>query len=341
MALLSIIWLLTSITVSISSSAIDLLCANTNAPLSIEVMTDKYPAETSWNIRNTIDNTVVLKGGAYSDPLTLHNETHCLLSTGCLEFSIFDSFGDGVCCEDYQGNGYYKVFYDNYLIKEGGVFKHRETSVKFGGNCMLDPSSFKPSTSSSESNEATCGAKCGSGVGGQYLVFYGMGPHKSPLRECAGHCSTDSDCSHDLVCFQREEGMDSVPGCYTVPYADLNCRSSFKAMMHYISCCLTSTTFLIISLSVGHVCSILSLDCISQTQFDSYSNVKFKSSQKSASSSAQRKGKRHGSANHGFDDFSVYLILITVTFILALSIVSILHIMYKFYLCFREGHVMH
>jgi len=304
MALLSIIWLLTSITVSISSSAIDLLCANTNAPLSIEVMTDKYPAETSWNIRNTIDNTVVLKGGAYSDPLTLHNETHCLLSTGCLEFSIFDSFGDGVCCEDYQGNGYYKVFYDNYLIKEGGVFKHRETSVKFGGNCMLDPSSFKPSTSSSESNEATCGAKCGSGVGGQYLVFYGMGPHKSPLRECAGHCSTDSDCSHDLVCFQREEGMDSVPGCYTVPYADLNY-------------------------------------CISQTQFDSYSNVKFKSSQKSASSSAQRKGKRHGSANHGFDDFSVYLILITVTFILALSIVSILHIMYKFYLCFREGHVMH
>lgn len=42
------------------------------------------------------------------------------------------------------------------------------------------------------------------------LFISSMGP---PLQKCWGDCDTDADCQSGLVCFQRGQGGDPVPGC--------------------------------------------------------------------------------------------------------------------------------
>lgn len=64
--------------------------------ISLEITTDGYASETSWNIKNA-NNTVV---PGTTDP-TLANNTdysfdYTLLSTGCYTFNITDSYGDGI-----------------------------------------------------------------------------------------------------------------------------------------------------------------------------------------------------------------------------------------------------
>jgi len=286
-------------------------------------MTDNYPSETSWNVKSAFDKNILLKNGPYNNPRTLYNETYCLVSSGCLEFNILDSFGDGMCCEEYQGNGYYKVFYDNNLIKKGGEFKSYETSVKFGHSCPLDNSSTPPPITSSESSvsststvsmestgeplwmDKTATSKkdnptCGSEGTPKFLVYYGKGPHKKPLKECAGHCNSDSDCSNDLVCFQRDEDVISVPGCYAVPFGKLSY-------------------------------------CVSQSQFDpSYSelppepSISSTSRDTSGDESIPENPDRYNS-DLGLDDDTIFLVLFSTIFTLFISSVLLVYLVYKFF----------
>ena len=62
--------------------------------LDVQVQTDNYAGETSWQILN--DSNVV----AVSPPLqnsTLQNHM-VFLPAGDYEFVMMDSFGDGICC---------------------------------------------------------------------------------------------------------------------------------------------------------------------------------------------------------------------------------------------------
>jgi len=55
------------------------------------------------------------------------------------------------------------------------------------------------------------------------LVFFGKTPD-CLLPKCAGHCNENSDCASDLICFKggSTETNDSIPGCETVPYENIN-----------------------------------------------------------------------------------------------------------------------
>merc|ERR1712232_409150 len=70
-----------------------------------------------------------------SDNSTISEKT-CLEYNNTYHFSIFDSFGDGICCV--EGEGSYAISVDNVNIKEGGNFAlSEEFSFRFL-NCTTD-----------------------------------------------------------------------------------------------------------------------------------------------------------------------------------------------------------
>lgn len=77
----------------------------TDNEVTVSITLDNYPGETTWQITNS-SGTVVASGGPYSSAGATVTATPCL-PDGCYNFTIFDSYGDGLCCS--YGNGSYIV----------------------------------------------------------------------------------------------------------------------------------------------------------------------------------------------------------------------------------------
>lgn len=123
---------------------------------------DNYPSETSWEIVGS--GEVVASGGTYgSQPqMSTLNITQCL-PEGCYTVTVFDSYGDGLCCQ--YGEGSYVVTdeYGNELASgasfnstssgnfcisvdngpdptcDDGIQNGNETGVDCGGDCAACP----------------------------------------------------------------------------------------------------------------------------------------------------------------------------------------------------------
>ena len=70
--------------------------------INIDILTDGYGSETTWDIKAE-DGTVVGSGGPYINN-TLYNETAFVNPTECFTFSLYDSYGDGMCCANGVGS---------------------------------------------------------------------------------------------------------------------------------------------------------------------------------------------------------------------------------------------
>jgi hypothetical protein len=93
-------------------------CSAGYSQIIVNIIPDNYPAETSWDIKDA-SNTIIASG-------TVNNDTLCSLTGKCLHFTIYDSYGDGICCA--YGNGSYNVYIDGNLIASGGEFTFNETT---------------------------------------------------------------------------------------------------------------------------------------------------------------------------------------------------------------------
>ena len=73
----------------------------------VQIKTDYYGGETTWEIKNDTTGIIVYSGGPYPNynPQTF-NEERCL-GIGCYTFTIKDSYGDGQ--SGYSSNGSYSV----------------------------------------------------------------------------------------------------------------------------------------------------------------------------------------------------------------------------------------
>ncbi|MEL6135319.1 MAG: hypothetical protein AAFR59_18330, partial [Bacteroidota bacterium] len=93
--------------------------------VTVTVTLDNYPEETRWEI--TQGGSVVASGGTYGsqpDGSTV-SATNCL-ADGCYDFTIFDAFGDGICCA--YGTGSYSVTGGGSTLASGGSFGTSETT---------------------------------------------------------------------------------------------------------------------------------------------------------------------------------------------------------------------
>ncbi|UCC79629.1 MAG: carboxypeptidase regulatory-like domain-containing protein [Candidatus Zixiibacteriota bacterium] len=100
--------------------------------IKIEIYTDYFPEETSWELKERISHTVIASYGPLEDYLTLHTWTVCVDDDGCYEWIISDSDGDGICC--IVGDGYFKIFLNEVLVDSGGEFGSNSTT-HIGSGC--------------------------------------------------------------------------------------------------------------------------------------------------------------------------------------------------------------
>ena len=83
----------------------------------VEMTTDEYPNEVTWEITNENGN-VVASGGPYGNTAVTNGqtpvdvyETHFLPSTGCYTMTMIDAFGDGLQGSQWGGtDGYVKAY---------------------------------------------------------------------------------------------------------------------------------------------------------------------------------------------------------------------------------------
>ncbi|MDA0945684.1 MAG: S8 family serine peptidase [Bacteroidetes bacterium] len=92
--------------------------------LTVTLLTDNYPGETTWSVTNANGETVA-SGGPYSTPGTEIVEQVCI-DAGCYVFTINDSFGDGMCCS--WGVGSYAVSSNGNVLASGASFTDSEST---------------------------------------------------------------------------------------------------------------------------------------------------------------------------------------------------------------------
>ena len=114
--------------------------------LTIEIMQDKYGNHTTWEFLSS-DNTVLTSGGPYkylpNANTELHTSTVKVNVGDCYKFVIYDSYGNGICCED--GDGYYRILDEkgNVVVDVNGDFgsgTHSVISVISNENINETPS---------------------------------------------------------------------------------------------------------------------------------------------------------------------------------------------------------
>jgi hypothetical protein len=106
--------------------------ASTSSPTSsggcdtvrVEILTDNYPGETSWQLTDAT-SAVVLSGSGYTASGTTFSSEVCVDDWTSLSFTINDAYGDGICCA--YGSGSYTVTVNGNTVLSGGAFGSSET----------------------------------------------------------------------------------------------------------------------------------------------------------------------------------------------------------------------
>ena len=82
--------------------------------ITIRVTLDDYGSETEWFLYDEV-NTLLESGGPYSDGLAGQTKSKSVtLSNGCYEIDLYDSYGDGICCD--YGQGKLEILYGSSVL---------------------------------------------------------------------------------------------------------------------------------------------------------------------------------------------------------------------------------
>jgi hypothetical protein len=187
-------------------------CGNGNPPagcddtvVDISFTFDNYPEETSWQITNS-GGSVVASGGTYgsqADGSTL-NLDECL-PDGCYDFTISDTYGDGICCA--YGSGSYTVSVNGSTVASGGSFTSSETTnFCIGGGPT-------PTCSDGIQNQGETGVDCGGPCAACPTCDDGIQNQGETDVDCGGPCAACPTCD-DGIQNQGETGVDcGGPNC--------------------------------------------------------------------------------------------------------------------------------
>ena len=198
--------------------------------LILNVRTDSYANETTWNIKNS-SGTIIYSGGPYSNPNSINTHELCL-PTGCYTFSIYDSYGDGICCA--YGPGYYNIMQGTTTLISGGQFgtseiksfcasgssnptctdgiqNGNETGVDCGGNCPACPTCTDGIQNGNES-----GVDCGGNCPACPTCTDGVQNGSETGVDCGGNCPACPTCN-DGIQNGGETGVDCGGNCPACP----------------------------------------------------------------------------------------------------------------------------
>ena len=129
------------ITSNIGNCSSTSACASNESEIVISITTDDYPTETYWQLVDQNGTGFEILAGDLTSANTTYTWSICVPDTNCYDFTIFDSYGDGLCCT--WGNGSYYVTLDGSTIVSGGSFGYSENTYSIG-NCTVPPSPCPP-----------------------------------------------------------------------------------------------------------------------------------------------------------------------------------------------------
>ncbi len=122
--------------VNVSAGEITIVDLIEGATIEIEIRTDEFPEETSWELTDSDGNVVAdFTNGNSLSLSTVYTWEYDVDCDEDYTFTIFDSFGDGICCGLF-GNGYYIVRVNGVQVANGGDFSSSE-SATFSTDCVL------------------------------------------------------------------------------------------------------------------------------------------------------------------------------------------------------------
>ena len=186
--------------------------------VTMTVVTDNYPGETTWTVTDAGGETV-WSGGPYATSGTSYSETTCL-PYGCYTLTVNDSYGDGICCA--YGQGSFELTSGGNVLASGGEFG-ATTSAEF---CLDSPSlpgctdptavNYNPQATEDDGScidsIAGCTNVAACNFNGAANVDDGSCTFPVQYYNCAGECNLDSD--GDGVCDQLEvEGCQDDTAC--------------------------------------------------------------------------------------------------------------------------------
>ena len=108
----------------------------TSSIVTLSLTTDDYGDETTWVLVNN-SGAVIAQGINYSDNQTYSQAFE--LTDDCYTFTIYDEYGDGICCN--YGQGSYTLTAGSEVIVSGGTFGASE-STPFGINTTANVDSY-------------------------------------------------------------------------------------------------------------------------------------------------------------------------------------------------------
>ena len=94
-------------------------CAADEHSVEIEILTDAFSSELSWDIVDNCTGSIIQTGGYYA-AYSYNLESHCIPNTAQYTLNVYDSGGDGMCCA--FGAGYYNVQLDGANVGSGSIF---------------------------------------------------------------------------------------------------------------------------------------------------------------------------------------------------------------------------
>jgi len=101
-------------------------CPSGQTQVSVSILLDNYPAETTWSLALAGCGAPLASGGPYTAANSTQTGNACVADGAAVVFTINDSYGDGICCG--FGNGSYTVTANGNTVATGGDFDFTEST---------------------------------------------------------------------------------------------------------------------------------------------------------------------------------------------------------------------
>jgi hypothetical protein len=93
----------------------------------IELTTDNFPQETSWEVRESLTGELVASESEYTRIGSNFSHSRCFERNGPFVFTIYDEYGDGMCCNNGQGS--YVITFNDVVVHTGSGRFGRSESI--------------------------------------------------------------------------------------------------------------------------------------------------------------------------------------------------------------------
>jgi hypothetical protein len=153
----------------------------------LELTTDNYGSETSWTLKKA-DGTLLEDGNGYSSN-TNYNVPVCV-EDGCYEFTITDSYGDGICCS--YGSGSYTLKLNGNVVGTGGEFATIDTK-SFCAGSTPGPAPTTPAPTPPPTNAVACFPWCNDIP--NHVIPWTSSPGATQKCDFVGYCNGCPQCS--------------------------------------------------------------------------------------------------------------------------------------------------